>query len=242
MGLPFFVSDDNVSRSGRGGPSRSSFGGAAGRATRRVETPMLTVGNDEAAVERRLVAGQLECPGCGGRLRGWGHARVREIRLGGEARRRLRPRRAMCGGCGRTQVLLPAWVLARRADGVSVIGEALALAAGGLGCATIAGRLGRAAATVRGWLRRFALRAEALRSAFTVLACALDADPLLPGPAGSATADAVTAIVAATVAAARRWGSAVSALSPWELASAVTSGGLLSPGAAVRLANTSCPW
>src|ERR1019366_1160343 len=110
-----------------------SFGGAAGRAARRVETPMLTVGNDEAEVERQLAGGQLECPGCGGQLRGWGHAREREIRLGGEARRRLRPRRAVCSGCGQTQVLLPAWVLARRADGTGVIGEALALAAAGPG-------------------------------------------------------------------------------------------------------------
>ena len=47
---------------------------------------MLTVGNDEAEVERQLAGGQLECPGCGGQLRGWGHARDREIRLGGEAR------------------------------------------------------------------------------------------------------------------------------------------------------------
>lgn len=203
---------------------------------------MLTVGNDESEVERRLLEGRMECPGCGGQLRGWGHARDRQIRLGGEARRRLRPRRAMCGECGRTHVLLPAWVLARRADGASVIGEALALAAAGLGCATIAGRLGRAAATVRGWLRRFASRAEALRSAFTVLACALDADPLLPGPAGSATADAVAAIAAAAVAAARRWGRAALAVSAWELASAVTSGGLLSPGAAVQMASTSCLW
>jgi hypothetical protein len=95
---------------------------------------------------------------------------------------------------------------------------------------------------VRGWLRRFAARAEALRSAFTVLACALDPDPLLPGPSGPAVADAVTAIVAAAVAAARRWGGAASALSPWELASAVTSGLLLGPGTAVQMINTSCPW
>jgi len=139
-------------------------------------------------------------------------------------------------------VLLPAGVLARRADSVAVIGEALAGAAAGLGCATIAGRLGRAAATVRGWLRRFAVRAEALRSAFTVLACELDADPLLPGPSGSPLADAVTAIVAVAVAAARRWGELASALSPWELASAVTSGLLLSPGTAVQMINASCPW
>jgi hypothetical protein len=95
---------------------------------------------------------------------------------------------------------------------------------------------------VRGWLRRLAGRAEPLRSAFTALACALDADPLLPGPSGSAAADAVAAILAAAVAAARRWDVLVSVLSPWELASAVTSGWLLGPGAAVQMINTSCLW
>jgi transposase-like protein len=203
---------------------------------------MLTVGNDEAEVERQLAGGQLECPDCSGQLCRWGHARDREIRLGGEARRRRRLRRAICGGCGRTHVLLPAGMLARRADGASVIGEALVAAAAGLGCRTIAARLGRAAATVRGWLRRFAARAEALRSAFTVLACALDPDPLLPGPSGSALADAVAAILAAAAAVAVRWGGAAFMVSPWELASAVTSGGLLCPGPAVQLINTSCPW
>ena len=203
---------------------------------------MLTVGNDGAAVERHLAGGQLECPGCGGQLRGWGHARSREIRLAGGGRQRLRPRRAVCGDCGHTHVLLPAGTLARRADSAAVIGEALALAAAGLGFRAIAGRLGRAAATVRGWLRRFASRAGALRSAFTALACALDPDPLLPGPAGSAAADAVAAIEAAAVAAARRWGELASVLSPWELASAVTCGRLLSPGAAVQMINTSCLW
>jgi hypothetical protein len=203
---------------------------------------VLTVGKDGAEVERQLAGGLLECPECGERLRGWGHAVARLIRLGNGTGWRVQPRRAICGGCGRTHVLLPAWMLARRADSVAVIGAALAGAAAGLGCRTIAVRVGRAAATVRGWLRRFAARAEALRSAFTVLACALDPDPLLPGPSGSAAADAVTAIVAAAVAVARRWGGAASALSPWELASAVTSGLLLGPGTAVQMINTSCPW
>ncbi len=203
---------------------------------------MLTVGKDGAEVERQLAGGQLDCPECGAGLRGWGHARVRVIRLADEKVWRLRPRRAICGGCGRTHVLLPAGMLARRADSAAVIGLALAGAAAGLGHRTIAVRLGRAASTVRGWLRRFAARAEALRSAFTVLACALDPDPLLPGPSGSAVADAVTAILAAALAAVRRWGELAPVLSPWELASAVTSGRLLGPGAAVQMINTSCLW
>jgi hypothetical protein len=73
----------------------------------------------------------------------------------------LRPRRAMCGGCGRTHVLLPAGTLARRADSVPVIGEALAGAAAGQGCRTIAGRVGRAATTLRAWLHRMLADADA---------------------------------------------------------------------------------
>jgi transposase-like protein len=203
---------------------------------------MLTVGNDAAKVERQLAEGVLACPGCGAALRRWGHARARDVRVPGGKSWRVRPRRAACPACGTTHVLLPAAMLARRADSAAVIGTALAGAAAGAGHGRLAARLGVAAATVRGWLRRFASRAEALRSAFTVLACALDPDPLLPGPAGSPLADAVAAILAACAAAARRWGAAVSALSPWELASAVTGGLLLGPGTAVQLINTSCPW
>jgi hypothetical protein len=139
-------------------------------------------------------------------------------------------------------VLLPVSVLERRADATSVIGDALALAAAGLGHRRIAERLGRPAATVRGWLRRFALRAGALRSAFTVLLCELDPDPLMPAPAGSPLADAVAAVVAAAAAVARRWRPAAFTVSPWELAAAVTSARLLARGNRVELVNTSCPW
>lgn len=203
---------------------------------------MLTVGKDAAGVEGLLSSGRLVCPRCRGRLRGWGHARRRMVRESGAGRWWLRPRRARCAGCGGTHVLLPVSVLVRRADAAGVIGAALAGAAAGLGHRRIAERAGRAASTVRGWLRRFAARAEALRSAFTGVLCALDPDPPLPGPAGSPAGDAVAAIVAAAAAVVRRWGPAASALSPWELAAAVTGGWLLAPGSAVGVINTSCPW
>jgi transposase-like protein len=203
---------------------------------------VLTVGKDAAGVEELLVSGRLGCPGCGGRLRGWGHARRRVIRETGEGRCWLRPRRARCAGCGGTHVLLPVSVLARRADAAAVIGAAVAGAAAGLGHRQVAERAGRAAATVRGWLRRFRSRAEVLRSAFTGVLCALDPDPLLPSPAGSPAGDAVAAIVAAAAAVVRRWGCGALALSPWELAAAVTGGRLLAPGGVVEVINTSCPW
>jgi Domain of unknown function (DUF6431) len=203
---------------------------------------VLTVGKDGAAVERRLAQGRLACPGCGGRLGPWGHARPRVLREQGVARRRLRPRRARCAGCGRTHVLLPVSVLVRRADAAVVIGAALAAKAAGRGHRPIAVWLGRPAATVRGWLRRFAVRATRLRAAFTTLLCELDPDPPVLEPAGSVVADAVAAIAAAAGAVGRRWPGLVVGLSPWELAVAVTGGRLLSPGVAVEVRNTNCPW
>src|SRR5258706_7429592 len=73
---------------------------------------MLTVGNDEAEVERRLSEGRLECPVCAAPLRGWGHGRVRVIRLAGGTGWRAPPRRAVCARCGATHLLLAARVLA----------------------------------------------------------------------------------------------------------------------------------
>jgi hypothetical protein len=207
------------------------------------EAPVLTVGKDCVEVERWLTRGGLACPVCHrGRLRPWGYGRARVLRGDGGLRWRLRPRRGMCCGCGRTHVLLPVTVLGRRADAVAVIGAALRWAAAGWGHRRVAERLGRPAATVRGWLRRFRARAGPLRAAFTALLCTVDADPRLPEPAGSLLADAVAAIVAAAAAVGRRWDAAVFAVSPWPVAAAVTSGRLLAPGSTVELINTSRPW
>jgi hypothetical protein len=203
---------------------------------------VLTVGNDAADVERRLSSALLSCPACGGRLASWGYGRARTLRGEGVLRWRLRPRRARCSGCGRTHVLLPADWLVRRADAVVVIGAALVRAAAGWGHRRIAELIDRPAATVRGWLRRFAARAGPVRSAFTALLCDLDPVPRVPEPAGSELADAVAAIVAATSAMAARWGRSVFAVSPWRLAAAVTSGWLLTPGSALKLINTTRLW
>jgi hypothetical protein len=188
---------------------------------------LLTVGKDALGVERRLAAGLLVCPACGGRLAGWGHARQRLVFGTGTISWRLRPRRARCAGCGVTHVLLPVGVLLRRRDEVVVIGTALAGVAAGMSRVQVARMLGRPVALVRGWVARFAGRAERVRQVFTVLACELDPDPPVLEPAGSAVADAVVAVFAAAGAAWRRWGRLVPALSPWELACAVTSGTLL---------------
>ena len=74
---------------------------------------MLTVEADTARVEERLRSGGLVCPFCHGVLAGWGFARTRRLR-GVDGLVRVRPRRAVCTGCGRTQVLLPVIALLRR--------------------------------------------------------------------------------------------------------------------------------
>jgi hypothetical protein len=191
---------------------------------------MVTVGADGRAVEWRLGAGRLRCPGCSGRLAGWGHARERVIRGESGIGWRLRPRRSRCGGCGVTHVLLPVSCLLRRADGAAVIWAALACKATGLGYRPIAAGLGRPASTVRDWLARFASRAGAVRMLFTVWLCALDADPPPLAPAGSVVADAVAAVTAAAAAAGHRWAGRLVSLSPGELASSVSAGLLLAPG------------
>lgn len=186
---------------------------------------MVTVGVDAAVVERRLADGRVSCPGCAGTLTGWGWARRRVVR-GPDGPVRVCPRRARCSGCGVTHVLLPVSLLLRRADALVVIGAAVADRAAGVGYRRIAGRLGRPVETVRGWLRRFGDRLEAVREVFTVWLRMVAVDPVMPEPAGNGWADAVTAIAGAAAAAARRF---VIGVPPWWWAGAISGGRLLSP-------------
>lgn len=193
------------------------------------EAPVLMVGTRAGEVERDLAGGSLECPSCGGSLGPWGWARCRVLRVRG-ACRWVRPRRARCRSCLVTHVLLPVVALARRRDGVEVIGAALAAKQAGVGHRRIAAGVGVPATTVRGWLRRFAARAEFLRAQFEAVAHSLDRDLGRIEPRGSPTTDALEAIGVAAAAAARRFGP-----SPvWWFASGASAGGLLS--------NTSSPF
>jgi hypothetical protein len=88
-------------------------------------------------------------------------------------------------------------------------------------------------------VRRFADRIEAVRGVFTVWLRALAPDPVMPEPAGSAWADAVTVIVATGRAAAGRW--VMLGVSVWEVAAAISGGRLLAPGWPPVSINTSCP-
>lgn len=230
-----FVCDDKlITFWKRNGPPRS-LAGREGRFLVLLEAPVVIVGTDVGEVERRLRAGELACP-CGGRLAAWGHGRERRVRGVGE----LRPRRARCGRCLVTHVLLTVSCLLRRADAVEVIGAALRMKATGAGHRPIATRLARPASTVRGWLRAFMCNAEMVRSVFTALLVQLDplSGPLPSHP--SVFADAVEAVGACVAAGRRRLG-VLGAVSPWQLASAVTHGRLLAPGRTTELINTNWP-
>jgi hypothetical protein len=189
---------------------------------------VITVGVDAAQVEVRLVDGGLRCPGCGGVLRPWGWARPRRLR-GRESRVELRPRRSRCGSCGGSHVLLPVFALVRRADVVTVIGAALAARAAGAGVRTVATLVDRPVETVRGWLRRFADRAEVMRVWFTELLVDVGIDSVVPAATGSVFADAVAAVVGAGRAVVSRWPQ-VATVSPWWLAAAASDGRLLVSG------------
>lgn len=190
---------------------------------------MLMVGTDGAEVERDLCAGQLSCPTCAGVLGPWGFARWRTVRdEDGESRRR--PRRGRCRSCLLSHVLLARDCLRRRRDAVAAIGAALVAKAAGRGHRMIAAALGLPDSTVRGWLRRFAAWAETIRVHFTVWAHALDPELAPIGPAGSPVGDALEAIAVAARAVSLGFG----VRPPWQTASALTGGALLS--------NTSSPW
>ena len=175
---------------------------------------------DPDVVEADLAAGRLCCPGCDGPLVRWGFAREREVRML-DGVRPVRPRRACCHACATTHVLLPAFSVPRRRDGAEVIGLALLAKAQGDGHRRIAVRLRRPPGTVRGWLRAFARRAEAVGRSARLWAHAIDAahhDWDSP-PAGSPLAEAVDALGRAARAC-RLW--LEIRASPWELAVALT--------------------
>lgn len=184
----------------------------------------MTVGLDAAAVENDLRAGGLLCPwfGCGAVLGRWGWARERLVRGAG----RVLPRRGRCRGCGRTQVLLPASVLLRRADAVAVIGLALLAKALGAGHRPIAQVLRVPVSTVRGWLRRIASVAERVLAVLAEAAAQLGVEFSTPAPTTGQVAAVVEMLGALAASMARRLGGSCST---WHLAAVVTGGRLLAP-------------
>ena len=139
-----------------------------------------------------------------------------------------------------THVLLATSCLLRRADGVDVIGAALRAKAAGAGHRRVAGALGCPPSTVRGWLRAFGRNAETTRSVFMALLVQLDPLSRALPVRRSVLADAVEAVGVCAAAARRRLG-VMGAVSPWQLAAAVTGGRLLVAGLVTVSINTSRP-
>ena len=113
-----------------------------------------------------------------------------------------------------------------RAYAIDVVGQALLASALGRSHRTIGADLGVPADTVRDWIRRVRARAEWLRVQGTIAAHRLD--PLLPVivPAGSALADAVSALATAAAAMVRRLGPLAP---PWQIIAMIARGQLLAP-------------
>jgi hypothetical protein len=207
-----------------------------------LEAPVPTVSHAVQVVEAQLRAGQLECLalGCGGVLAPWWYGVSREIAGLEGAAERVRPRRAICGSCGKTRVLLPDTMLRRRQYRVEVIGAALVAAAGGVPWTRIAARIGVPFETVRGWLRRFTRRAEVVRAWLLGLLDALADDPLLPAGEAGAVAGALSVLAELHRQMPARW-PLVAALSPWQLAARLSRSGLLAPAWPPGLINASSP-
>lgn len=178
---------------------------------------MLTVSVDPVVVESQLVLGTLACPSCQAPVGPWGWARRRRVREGDRVRV-VRPRRGRCRGCRVTHVLLPASLLLRRFDLVVVIGRVIEQAAVGVAGRALARLLGVPRSTVRGWLVRFADRAELLRVHFTRWVGGLPGWAGVIAPGGGLMGDAVQAIAVTAEAA----GEPV-----WLFAAAATGGRLL---------------
>jgi hypothetical protein len=119
-----------------------------------------------------------------------------------------------------TQALLPSFVLAGHWDAVTTVGQAVALAASGLGHRAVAVHLRLPETTVRGWLRRIRSVAASLTATLLGRAVALGWSgwelPVAPLPR----------LVAAVHALAGRWPETVPE-GPWSIACLVTGGALL---------------
>lgn len=142
-------------------------------------------------------------------------------------------------------MLLPASVLLRRADAVTVIGEALVAKADGVGHRRIALLLNVPASTVRGWLRRIAAVAPQVLAVLAVAAAELGTEFTPPAVTVGPVAAVVELLGGLAAAVARELGGSCS---PWRLAAVLTGGRLLAPtgpvlvGAGAWRRNTNSLW
>lgn len=180
-----------------------------------------------AARGRDVAPPAVRCPACGGPTRAWSGYR-RHLRA--DAPRVVFVARVRCRSCGRTDALLPWFVVPYRYDTVDVIGAAIELSVGGLGIRRIAAALACPETTVREWIRRFGRTAGEL--ARILLGAAVAAGwsgfelPVAPGPRATAAVAALASV----------WQRRSGAVSPWRLAALVTGGTLFTRNTSSPLA------
>ncbi len=174
------------------------------------------------AAGRELELSRPVCPGCSGTMTFWS-GYTRSLRTGERCVRLWVPR-ARCSPCRTTHALLPAFVLLRRLDTVETIGAVLDdVVDGPHGVRPVAKRLDVPHTTARGWVRRFAERAEQLSVAFAALAVELGGETV--GPVVGKARRALAAMTAGSDAAFSLPG--WQALGRWRFISAVVGGSLL---------------
>jgi hypothetical protein len=196
---------------------------------------LLTVDTDPDAVELMLGDGLLRCPDCDGVLARWGFVPRRRVRDAAGVVTNPRLRRSICSsggtGCGRTHVLLPAFLLGRRLDVVEVVWPVLRACADGMGWRRLAALAGRPASTVRGWVGRARKRAEAIRNRFAqlehMLVAADGGDMARVAPAGSGLGDALAQIGVCLAALRRTRPSVLPAMSLAQVVTVLSGGWLL---------------
>jgi hypothetical protein len=144
----------------------------------------------------------------------------RYVRQAGRCRR-VFVRRAICKPCSATHALLPSFLLVGRRDVAETIGAVVEqVASASSGARPAAEQAEVPHTTARGWLRRFARRAQELAVAFAALSVELGGEVVVPS--GVAVADALAAVAAAFAAAGGMPGWA--AVGRWRFVSAVSGG------------------
>lgn len=140
--------------------------------------------------------------------------------------------RSRCSSCRVSHALIPSFLLRGRQDPVEAIGEAVAGIAGGVSIGAMSRRIGVPFTTVRGWWRRFRVRASVWWSGFAALTVELGGQVPARWPAGPPAA-AVAAIGWAHQAALDRHETLTPSL--WAFVSVVCGGMLLGT-------TTNSPW
>jgi hypothetical protein len=182
------------------------------------------------AAGKSIMVPALRCPTCLVWLMHWGgYWRWLRAPLLIE---RIWIRRGRCAVCRRTHALLPDLVLARRLDGVAVIGRGIALRViANLGLRPIATQLDVPHSTVRTWWQRFRARSPTTLAQCSALAVALDGTAVMLVTNGERAA--LDALQVAWQRAQIRFGDAVGEV--WRFWSRISGGEALG-------ANTTSPW